>query len=512
VEWETLMTGWDDLLTQVHELADLGAAAALLEWDQQTMMRPKSATSRAFQQGTIQAIHHERLTAPSLRAALDQAEREGSGPAPFIGDAGDALLREVRRDLERALKLPTSYVKELAETTARAFDSWQRARATSEFARYRDDLARVIDLKRREAELVGYAGSPYDALLDEYEPGQTEAMTAAVFGELRRDTVQLLDDLRAGGASPDASVLFRQYDKQQQWDFGLQVLGAMGFDFDAGRQDYSAHPFTTSFAPTDVRVTTRVYENDLRAGLFGTIHEGGHALYELGIDNALARTPLATSPSLGMHESQSRLWENAIGRSAPFWRYWYPRLQAVFPDQLRAVPEDAFLRAVNTVTPSLIRVEADEVTYNLHIILRFELETAVLAGRLQVDDLPEAWNAKMQDFLGITPPTAAEGVLQDVHWSTGSLGYFPTYSLGNLYFAQLLATLRRQFPDFDERIAAGDLLFVREWLRANIHRYGRIYPAHELIRRVTGEPLNAKYFTQYLREKYGALYGLRTGG
>lgn len=503
------MAGWDDLLTQVHELADIAAASALLDWDQQTMMRPKSAESRAFQQGTIQAIHHERLVAKSLRDALEQAEREGSGPPPFTEDAGSALLREVRRDSERAAKLPTSFVRQLAETTARAFESWQRARAESSFPLYRDDLARVVDLKRQEAELVGYAASPYDALLDEYEPGQTEMMTTGVFDALRRDTVQLLTDLRESGVRPDADVLFRHYDKQKQWDFGLRVLDAMGFDFQAGRQDYSAHPFTTSFAPTDVRVTTRVHEDDLRSALFGTIHEGGHALYEQGIDVALARTPLASSPSLGMHESQSRLWENAIGRSAPFWRYWYPRLREVFPQQLADVPEAAFVRAVNTVTPSYIRVEADEVTYNLHIILRFDLETALLHGRLQVDDLPEAWNAKMEELLGITPETAADGVLQDVHWSYGSLGYFPTYSLGNLYFAQILATIRRQFPDFEERIAGGDLLFVREWLRDNLHRYGRIYPANELIRRVTGEPLNPHYFTQYLREKYGAVYGLR---
>ncbi|HEV7214758.1 MAG TPA: carboxypeptidase M32 [Chloroflexota bacterium] len=502
------MTGWDDLLVHVHELADVGAAAALLDWDQQTMMRPKSAESRAFQQGTIQAIHHERLTAPALRAALERAEREGNGPPPFTEATATALLREVRREVERAVKLPTEYVKELAETTARAFESWQRARAESTFALYRDDLARVIDLKRREAQFVGYAESPYDALLDEYEPGQTEAMTAAVFADMRRDTVQLLADLRSSSVQPDASLLVRQYEKQKQWDFGVQVLGAMGFDFDAGRQDYSAHPFTTSFSPTDVRVTTRVYEDDLRSGLFGTIHEGGHALYELGIDPKLARTSLASSPSLGMHESQSRLWENAIGRSAPFWRYWYPRLSDVFPEQLRDVAENAFLRAVNSVQPSFIRVEADEVTYNLHIILRFELETAVLSGRMEVDDLPEAWNAKMAESLGITPRNAAEGVLQDVHWSTGSLGYFPTYSLGNLYFAQILATLRRQFPDIDERIGSGDLLFVREWLREHIHRFGNIYPAQELIQRVTGEPLNPQYFTKYLRDKYGALYGL----
>lgn len=504
------MTGWDELLSHVHELADLAAATALLDWDQQTMMRPKSAESRAFQLGTLQAIYHERLVSKPLREALEQASGEGSGPEPFTGDAGAALLREVRRNIERAVKLPTSFVKELAETTARAFESWQRARAAASFALYRDDLARIIDLKRREATFVGYAESPYDALLDEFEPGQTERMTSDVFAGLRRETVRLLEDLRRSDLRPDAGVLTRRYEKQRQWDFGLRVLEAMGFDFEAGRQDYSAHPFTTSFAPTDVRITTRISENDLRSGFFGAIHEGGHALYELGIDPDLARTPLASSPSLGMHESQSRLWENAIGRSAAFWRYWYPQLADTYPDQLRGVSEQQFLRAINTVTPSFIRVEADEVTYNLHIVLRFELETAVMSGRLQVDDLPDAWDAKMTELIGVTPHSAAEGVLQDVHWSYGSFGYFPTYSLGNLYSAQILATLRKAFPDFDERIASGELRFIREWLREHIHRFGGIYPASELIRRVTGEALNPAYFTRYLRGKYEAMYELRT--
>ncbi len=502
------MAAWTDLLERLHELADLGAASALLDWDQQTMMRPKSAESRSFQLGTLQALYHERVTSPDLLRALDGAEAEGSGPPPFTEDTGVALLRETRREVERAVNLPTAFVKELAETTALAFQSWQQARADSAFSGFRDYLARVIDLKRREAAYIGYSASPYDALLDEYEPGQTEAMTATVFAGLREHTLQLLADLRRGGAAPDTAVLHRHYDKQKQWDFGIAVLDAMGFDFQAGRQDYSAHPFTTSFSSRDVRVTTRAYEDDLRSALFGTIHEGGHALYEQGIDPLLDRTALGSGTSLGIHESQSRLWENAIGRSVPFWRHWYPRLAAAFPEQLAGVSQEAFVRAINTVAPSFIRVEADEVTYNLHIILRFELETAILHGRLEVDDLPDAWNAKMLELLGITPSTAADGVLQDVHWSTGAIGYFPTYSLGNLYCAQILATLRQQFPDFDDRIGGGDLRFVREWLREHIHRFGRTYPAAELIQRVTGEPLNPAYFAQYLRGKYATLYGI----
>lgn len=499
------MTAWPQLIAKLNELADLSATVALLDWDQQTMLRPKSSASRAHQLGTLQTLVHERLTEPALAASLAAAEKEGSGPEPFVGEVGTALLRETRRLIDRATKLPSPFVKELAETTARAFQVWQDARQASDFAMFRDDLARVIDLKRREAAYVGFTASPYDALLDEYEPGQTEAMTAEVFAGLRQENVRLLKEIQAV-EQPDTAFLHASYDKQQQFAFTVDVLKALGFDLEAGRQDLSTHPFTTSFSIQDVRVTTRVYENDLRSALFGTIHECGHGVYEQGVNLALERTPLVSGTSLGIHESQSRFWENVMGRSTPFWQHWYPRLTQAFPTQLANVSAHQFVRGINAVSPSFIRVEADEVTYNLHIILRFELETALLHGRLEVADLPDAWNAKMQELLGITPPTAAAGVLQDVHWSTGAVGYFPTYSLGNLYSAQLLHAIRQQFPDFDQRLAQGDFQFVLGWMREHVHQHGKVYAAADLIRRITGEPLNPAYYTKYLRTKYAALY------
>ncbi|MCL4508048.1 MAG: carboxypeptidase M32 [Chloroflexi bacterium] len=502
------MAGWNELLDQLHELADLGAATAILDWDQQTKMPPKGAEARAHQLATLQGIHHERLTSAALRDALEGAETAGDGPAPFRGEAGQALLRETRRIVERGSKLPVPFVKELASASSRAFERWQRARAESRFIIFRDDLARLVDLKRREARYVGYREHPYDALLDEFEPGQTATATAAVFQEIRGPIVALLRAIQASPRQPRREILTQHFPSDNQWAFGLEVLSTMGFDFEAGRQDTSAHPFTTGFSPGDVRVTTRVYENELPVALFGTIHEGGHALYEQGFAPELMRTPLANSPSLGMHESQSRLWENVIGRSSAFWRYWYPRLSARFPEQLSRIPEEDFVLAINHVRPSFIRVEADEVTYNLHIILRFELEVALLEGSLEVDALPEVWNAKMDELFGIVPERDADGVLQDVHWSYGSFGYFPTYTLGTLYSTQLWMALKRVFPDFEDRIARGDVLFIREWLRENIHRHGSTFVAQELLQRVTGEGLNPTHFLGYLRQKFSALYQL----
>ncbi len=502
------MTAWNDLLQFLQELADIQAAIALLDWDQQTKMPPKGASARAYQLATLQGIAHERLTSPALRAVLEVVEREGDGPPPFTGDAAVGLLRETRRAVERAVKLPTVFVKELAEASSRAFESWHRARSTSQFSLFREDLARIVDLKRREAAYIGYTVTPYDALHDQYEPGQSTATTTAVLTRIRQPIVTLLRAIQQSGREPSRSILTQHFPTDQQWKFGLDVLRAMGFDFEAGRQDTSPHPFTTSFSPSDVRITTRVYDHELPVALFGTIHEGGHALYEQGFAPEFARTPLAASPSLGMHESQSRLWENIVGRSAPFWHYWYPRLTEAFPAQLGNVAEEDFLLAINHVRPSFIRVEADEVTYNLHIILRFELEVALIEGTLEVNNLPEVWNQKMVELLGIVPERDADGVLQDVHWSYGSFGYFPTYTLGTLYSAQIFAALRRTFPDFADRLVRGDLLFIREWLREQIHRHGATYQAEELVRRVTGEPLNPQYFLDYLQQKYALLYGL----
>jgi carboxypeptidase Taq len=492
------MAGLEEFRERVNELSDIGSAIAVLGWDQETMMPPKAGESRAYQLATLEGIYHEHLTSADMGDALTAL----SDTVAALDDQNRALVREVRCNYERAVKIPTKLVKDLAEATSRGVEVWKRARAESDFHSFLPALRTIIDLKKQVAECVGYQQSPYDALLDKYEPGQTQAATEPVFAALRAHTVALLDAVRSSRRSTDRSILRRSFDTRKQMEFTVDVLNAMGFDFQAGRQDVSTHPFTTSFASSDVRITTRVDEHDGASCLMGSIHEGGHALYEQGVSPGLARTPLSDGASLGIHESQSRLWENFVGRSKPFWEYHFPRLQARFPESLSDVPLEAFLASLNVVDPSFIRVEADEVTYNLHIILRFEIESALFSGNVNPVDLPDVWNTKMKDYLGVTPPNDTAGILQDIHWSIGSFGYFPTYSLGNLYAAQLYATIRNRFPDFDDRLRNGDLMFLRVWLRENIHHYGRIYPASELIVRVTGEPLNPDYLATYLRRKY----------
>ncbi|MFN8499683.1 MAG: carboxypeptidase M32 [Anaerolineae bacterium] len=498
---------YSELLEIANTLSDIAAAGAVLEWDQEVMMPPKGGEGRAHQAATLAAIHHEKLTAPRTGDVIARlTEAMADGGAYTIAER--ALVREMKRQFDLAVKVPPRLVRQLAEAASRGVEVWRQARASNDFALFAPSLRHTYDLKRQLAENLGYTDSPYDALLDQFEPGMTAAQVGSLFGPLRDQTLALLARIKAA-PQVDVSVIQGEWDGQKQWDFGIRVLGDMGYDFQAGRQDLSAHPFTTSFtAPYDVRVTTRVDRNDLTSALFSTIHEGGHALYELGFDPSLARTPLANSPGLAMHESQSRLWENYIGRGRPFWRRYFPLLVDTFPDQLRADDFERFYLAVNRVEPSLIRVEADEVTYNLHIILRFELEQALIEGRMAVEDLPEAWNAKMGAYIGITPPSDANGVMQDIHWPSGGVGYFPTYSLGNLIGAQLYYTMRETYPDFDDRVAAGDLGFILGWLRENVHRHGHLYSTNELLQRATGKPLDETYFGRYLAEKYGPIYGL----
>lgn len=492
-----------ELTALAHTLSDIVAAIALLGWDQEVMMPPRGGEGRAHHLATLTGIYHEKLTAPRLGELLAALE----GDADALTVTQRALVRELRRERGRAVKVPPTLVRELAEAQARGVETWRRARQASDFASFAPALAQLVALNRQVAEHVGYAGSPYDALLDEYEPGMTAQRVAALFGPLRDETLAVLRRIQASPAV-DTTILDGAWDEAGQWDFGLRVLRDMGYEFDAGRQDKSTHPFTQSVGPPfDVRVTTRVEPSLLTSALFSSIHEGGHALYELGFDPALARTPLANAPSLGMHESQSRLWENFVGRSRAFWDHYFPVLAAAFPRQLHADDTDRFYRAVNRVEPSLIRIEADEVTYNLHIILRFELERALVEGDLAVADLPAAWNEKMRAYLGMTPPTDALGVLQDIHWGSGGIGYFPTYTLGNLVGAQLYYSLHDRYPDFDGRVASGDLRFILDWLRDKVHVHGRTYPTAALVERATGQPLDPTFFSRYLNEKFGALYG-----
>ena len=494
----------DVLKTLLARVADLNAAADVLEWDQETYMPDGAAEVRGHQVATLRKLAHEFFTADEVGTLLEALAPATQALDPVSTEA--SLVRVARRDYEKALKIPAALVAEMAEAVARGKQAWRKARESDTYATFAPHLERLIDLNVQKAEALGYDDCLYDALLDQYEEGMKTATVEAVFADLRARLVPIVHAI-AEREPPDDRVLHQPFDKQKQWDFGLEVIKDFGYDFDRGRQDLSTHPFTTSFSITDVRLTTRVDERYLPSALFGTLHECGHGLYEQGIDLGLDRTPLADGTSLAMHESQSRLWENLVGRSRAFWQRYYPRLQTFFPDQLAGVSLDAFYRGINKVEPSLIRVEADEVTYNLHVMLRFELEQAMVEGRVTVAELPDLWNEKMEEYLGLRPETDADGVLQDIHWSLGAIGYFPTYSLGNLMSAQLFDQAKQDLPDLEARIAAGQFAELLGWLRTNIHQYGRKLEALDILERVTGEGLQAGPWLDYIREKYGEIYG-----
>jgi carboxypeptidase Taq len=503
----------EPLTARLVEIQHLKSAASLLSWDQETYMPAGGGAARADQLATLERLAHDKLVSTEMKQLLEQwvdpttgRARDGGGEA--WDEPSRALLREVCRDYRRATKLPSEFVERLARESSLAQQVWVEARAESNFRKFLPHLRTLVGLKREEAEYVGYQASPYDALIDTYEPGMTVARLTPLFASLKAGLVPLMRRVLDSAVRIDDSFLHRTYEPARQTEFGKLVLTAMGYDFHRGRLDLSAHPFTTSFHPTDVRVTTRVFEHDLPSCLFSCIHEGGHGLYDQGLEPERYGTPLGDSLSLGMHESQSRLWENCVGRSLPFWRCFYPMLQQVFPDQLGAVPLERFHAAVNRVHPSLIRVEADELTYNLHIMIRYEIERALIEEGLDVGELPALWNQKMRDSLGIEPKDDATGVLQDVHWSMGAIGYFPTYTLGNLYAAQFYNQARMEIADLEDHIAAGRLTVLTNWLNQKIHRWGRTFTADHLVRRVTGGTLSPEPFLAYVEQKYAQLYQL----
>jgi len=493
------MSALQELKDYVREISEISAAAALAGWDQRTHMPPKGAEARAKVLGRLERLAFERLVsekmAELLRAVGETAQSE----------VDQALVREWKRNHTRHRAIPPDLYQRFVETTSRAEAVWEKAKAASDFAMFRPHLAEVVDLVREMAKLIGYTESPYDALIEEFEPGMTVARLRPLLAGLRKDLVALMKDLAAGKAPRELPAGAFSLDAQRQ--FCREALGWIGYDFEGGRLDDSAHPFTIGVAPGDVRVTNRYGERDPFSGLFGALHEGGHALYGQGMDHQLAWLGLGGGASFGIHESQSRFWENQIGRSLPFWRYAQPHLARHFPSVAKVKPEDIW-RHVNRAEPSLIRVEADEVTYNLHICLRFELEVDLLEGKLTVDDLPARWNRAMNDYLGVTPPDDRRGVLQDVHWSGGMLGYFPSYTLGNLYAAQITETAVQEIPRFWESVQAGQFAPIREWLREKVHRHGRVYLPEDLAKQVTGSGLSAQPFLRYVRKKYGEVYGL----
>jgi carboxypeptidase Taq len=500
------MTALEDLRNRLAEISDLNAAASALGWDQQTYMPRGGAAARAEQLGTLVKLAHERLVSDQLGELLEAAAAE---VASLSRDSDDVcLIRVARRDYDKARKVPSALVAELARAASQGLEIWVKAREAADFASFKPALQKILDLHRELARCLGYEEQLYDALLDQYEPGMKTSEVARIFSELRVGLVPLVQVISEKVDSVDDSVLRRHYAESKQWNFGMGVIEHIGYDFERGRQDKSVHPFTTSFSINDVRITTRVDERFLPTALFGTLHECGHALYEQGISQGLERTPLASGASLGIHESQSRLWENLVGRSRGFWKFFFPQLRGLFSEHLSGVSLEGFYRAINRVEPSLIRVEADEVTYNLHVLLRFELEVDLLEGRLSLEDLPVVWNDKMQEYLGVLPLSDAQGVLQDVHWSNGLIGYFPTYSLGNLVSVQLFEKAQRQHPSISEEIERGQFTSLLGWLRENIHRHGKKFlPAH-LVERATGQPLQAHPYLTYLRRKYSEIYSL----
>ena len=494
---------YDEFIERVKDLRTARAIEALLDWDQEVCMPRKAASDRANQLALVAGLAHEKLTADELGELLSRLAAQGVDDDPIAA----TNVREVRRDYDRAVKIPTALVREIAKATTLAKEAWVQARQTADFSRFAPHLEHVLDLKRQVADLIGWTTEPYDALMDEFEPGAKAAEVQRVFDGVKAELVALVSAIKSAPRQPDRSICRRHCPRESQEAFSRRLVEAVAFDFEAGRIDVSTHPFTTSMSPFDVRLTTRYDEHYLPMSLFGALHEAGHALYEQGLDSAHRGTPMAQPVSLGIHESQSRLWENQVGRSHAFWQHFTPDLQRAFP-ALADVTLDEWYFAINAVEPSLIRVEADEVTYGLHIMLRFDLERKLIKGQIAVKDLPAAWNAAMQELLGIVPPDDAKGCLQDIHWSMGIFGYFPTYALGNLYAAQFFEAARRALPDLDDQIARGEMLPLLAWLRENIHRHGMRYRADELVKLVSGRPLSAQPFVDYLQAKFKPLYGL----
>jgi carboxypeptidase Taq len=489
----------DRLKSLSAEVADLRHAADLLEWDERVCMPDGGATTHGEMLATLRRIAHEKFTSPEVGDAIQAARTE----AGRLADDGAAqrLVAVTARDYEKATKVPASFVAEYAQAVSAGQQAWGQARANSDFPAFKPFLEKIVALKRRYITFFPGAEHPYDVLLDDFEPSMTTADVKAVFDALRPRQVELI---RAIGATPgvDDSFLRASYPEGDMLSFAVDVVTAFGFDWTRGRQDKSLHPFATAIGADDVRITTRWTEGMPFGTLFGTMHETGHALYEQGVNPAHHRTALEGGASLGVHESQSRLWENLIGRSLPFWECFYPRLQARFPSQLGTVRLDQFYRGINKVQPSLIRVEADEATYNLHVMLRVELEIALIDGSIAVADLPERWNAGMREYLGLTPPDAARGVLQDIHWSAGLFGYFATYTLGNLIAAQLWQRFKDIHPARDEEIRRGEFASLLQWLRSELHQHGRAYRPQELVQRITGSRIDPEPYLQYLEQKY----------
>lgn len=492
-----------------NEIQLLQHTNAVLGWDQETLMPQEAISERSEQLSLLGGIIHERETSSEIGDLLGKLGAGDENPlgSEELEPSDRAFVRAVYQDYVRLTRIPVDLVRRLTKKASVGQAAWAKARQDSDFAAFAPHLNDLIELALETSECLGYTDHPYDALLDQYEPGMTTADVAGVFAELKEGLVPLVAAI-ADAQQVNDRVLKREYPEELQETFGREVLKAIGFSGDRGRLDTSVHPFTTSLGSDDVRLTTRYDRSHFPTSLFGIIHEGGHGMYEQGFDRAYHGTRLADGTSLGIHESMSRFWENVVGRSRPFWEHYYPRFRQLFPEQTEDVDLDEFYRAINKVEPSLIRVEADEVTYSLHIILRFELEQQMVSKSVSTNDLPDAWRSLSKDLLGIVPERDADGVLQDIHWSMGGIGYFPTYALGNVYGLQFVGAMKAQLHEFDALLRAGELAPVKAWLDENIHRHGRAKLPKELCMDISGAELSAKPFLAYLRNKYREIYRL----
>ncbi len=495
-----------ELLQLWHEICDFQSVENLLYWDQQTTMPTGAIEARMHQMATLQSIQHERISTPHMGELLKKLE-DVVGQTRFT-DADRGLVRQVRRLYNEQAKLPGKLVEELARVQVSSDEHWALARKHNDFARFAPWLQRIVELQREVADRLGFVETRYDALLDTSEPGLTSARLEELFAPVRAISTSLLQRIQASGRKPDTSCLYGSFPLEQQRALSEKLAASIGYDFSHGQIATSSHPFTIDHsAPADVRFTVRYNEHYLLPLVMSCLHESGHALYEQGSSWKLLRTPLAGGTSHGVHESQSRLWENVLGRSEPFWHGKYDLLRTAFPEHFKSLDIATFVRALNTVEPGPIRIEADEVCYNLHIVIRFELEKALVNGEITVESLPALWNDRYRAYLGVVPENDAVGVLQDMHWSQG-FGSFPNYTLGNIYSAQIRHKLYSEFPDFDQRLAAGDTAFVLQWLREHIYTYGAIYTPQELLMRLTGQAANPQHFVDYLTEKFQRLYAL----
>ncbi|MFX1345122.1 MAG: carboxypeptidase M32 [Promethearchaeota archaeon] len=496
------MRAIEELREYFSEIMRLNYIQALLSWDQEVnMMQYKTLEGRSKQVSLIEKLIHQRVTADKVGTLIKKANKLD------LNEIESAMLREITREYNLATKLPEKLVTEIAETSILAAREWREARKKSDFSIFKELLEKTVELQKEKAEKLGTHPDLYSTLIDLYEPGATYDWIANIFNPIKPKIIDFVNKLNSSQDKPDETVLKKSYDEDKQFELSREIIKNLNFDFGYGRQDKVTHPFTTSLASLDVRITTRTTE-PFPDCITSTIHEYGHAMYEMGIKKELHDTILCNGTSMGIHESQSRMWENIVGRSKEFWIHWYPTFQKYFPQNLKDYPLEEFHRAINIVQPSFIRVDADEVTYGLHIILRFEIEKDLIEGKIQVDELPGIWNTKFEELLGIVPPDDAQGVLQDVHWSMGSIGYFPTYFLGNLYSAQIYNSALKANPNLPEDYKKGEFSNLLSYLRENIHQHGSVYRANELIKRVTGEDLNPDYFLKYIETKFKPIYRL----